>query len=201
MSNVLSLPNQIIFAVQRFMFTMAFLCTSNPSLTTCKYNSEGQFIGLPGCYSFVPTYNWIKQCIVSIFIIFLIGYLSPVFEVFSTQIQSHALLTNMAFGGAQYNATGHGFATTQISFAIIYSCFAGPKFLRWMCKGNGRSHENSWIGYCQSSRTQITGFKKKRLGTPSEKLFTNIPRPGWKVILLHIRNLCSYGFDHNLIVC
>lgn len=52
--------------------------------------------------------------------------LSPVFEVFSTQISSHSILTNLAFGGARYIATGRGFATTRISFAILYSRFAGP---------------------------------------------------------------------------
>lgn len=55
------------------MFTMVFLGTLNSSLTICKYNSEGQFIGSPGCYNLVPTYDWIKRCIVSIFIVFFIG--------------------------------------------------------------------------------------------------------------------------------
>ena len=32
----------------------------------------------------------------------------------------------MTFGGARYIATGRGFATTRISFAILYSRFAGP---------------------------------------------------------------------------
>jgi 1,3-beta-glucan synthase len=52
--------------------------------------------------------------------------LSPVFEVFSTQISSHSILSNLTFGGARYIATGRGFATTRISFAILYSRFAGP---------------------------------------------------------------------------
>ena len=44
------------------------------------------------------------------------------------------------------------------------------EFLRWMSRGNSRSHANSWIGYCRLSRTKVTGYKKKRLGHPSEKL-------------------------------
>lgn len=32
----------------------------------------------------------------------------------------------MTYGGARYIATGRGFATTRISFAILYSRFAGP---------------------------------------------------------------------------
>ena len=54
------------------------------------------------------------------------GSLSPAFEVFSTQISSHSIITNLTFGGARYIATGRGFATTRISFAILYSRFAGP---------------------------------------------------------------------------
>ena len=45
------------------------------------------------------------------------------------------------------------------------------------------SHANSWIGYCRLSRTRVTGFKKKRLGHPSEKLSTDVPRASWRVII------------------
>ncbi len=45
--------------------------------------------------------------------------LSPVFEVFSTQIYMHSILNNLTFGGARYIATGRGFATTRISFSIL----------------------------------------------------------------------------------
>ncbi|KAG8714885.1 1,3-beta-D-glucan synthase [Ceratobasidium sp. 423] len=166
--------------------------------------------------------------------------LSPMFEVFATQIQSNSILVNMSFGGARYIATGRGFATTRISFSILYSRFAGPsiylgmrtlimllyvtmvlwvphllyfwisvaalvvapflfnphqfsysdfiidyrEFLRWMSRGNSRSHGNSWIGYCRLSRTQITGYKKKRLGHPSEKLSSDVPRAGWRAVLV-----------------
>ncbi|GAA94585.1 glycosyltransferase family 48 protein [Mixia osmundae IAM 14324] len=255
----------IILAVQLFMFVMVFLGTLNSNLDICTYNSNGQFSGNEGCYNLVPVFDWIKRCIISIFIVFFISFLplflqeltergvgrallrlgkhfislSPVFEVFGTQISAHSLLTNMTFGGARYIATGRGFATTRISFAILYSRFSGPsiylgmrtlvlllystmtvwtnfliyfwvsilalclapfifnphqfsisdfiidyrEFLRWMSRGNSRSHGNSWIGYCRLSRTRVTGFKKKRLGHPSEKLSTDVPRAGWRVIV------------------
>jgi 1,3-beta-glucan synthase len=54
------------------------------------------------------------------------GSLSPVFEVFSTQIYTHSILSNLTFGGARYIATGRGFATTQIYSSILFSHFAGP---------------------------------------------------------------------------
>jgi 1,3-beta-glucan synthase len=55
--------------------------------------------------------------------------------------------------------------------------------LRWLSRGNSRTHANSWIGYCRLSRTRITGFKKKKLGHPSEKLATDVPRAGWRTVL------------------
>jgi 1,3-beta-glucan synthase len=51
---------------------------------------------------------------------------SPVFEVFSTQIYTHSILNDLTFGGARYIATGRGFATSRISFSILFSRFAGP---------------------------------------------------------------------------
>ena len=158
--------------------------------------------------------------------------LSPIFEVFSTQIYTNSILNNLTFGGARYIATGRGFATTRLSFSILFSRFAGAsiylgmrtlimllyvtmsiwtpyllyfwitvlalciapfvfnphqfsfadfiidyrEFLRWMSRGNSRTHSNSWVGYCRLSRTAITGFKKKRLGHPSEKASPDFPR-------------------------
>lgn len=165
--------------------------------------------------------------------------LSPIFEVFSTQIYSQAILSNLTFGGARYIATGRGFATTRLSFAILYSRFAGPsiymgmrnlilllyatmaiwmphliyfwisiaslciapflfnphqfsyadfiidyrEFLRWMSRGNSRTKASSWYGYCRLSRTMITGYKKKKLGLPSEKLSGDMPRASWRSVI------------------
>ena len=198
--------------------------------------------------------------------------LSPFFEVFSTQISSNSVINNLSYGGARYIATGRGFATTRISFCILYSRFAGPalylglrtllmllyisltlwiphsasnsprlalalglslaapepdvprpprppaviyfwisivalciapflfnphqfslgdfiidyrEFLRWMSRGNSRAHANSWIGYCRLSRTKVTGFKKKKIGHPSEKLSPDTPRARWKTIVVN----------------
>lgn len=58
------------------------------------------------------------------------------------------------------------------------------EYLRWMSRGNSRAHANSWIGYCRLSRTKITGFKKKKMGHPSEKLSTDVPRATWRIIII-----------------
>lgn len=48
------------------------------------------------------------------------------FEVFSTQIYCHSILSNLTYGGARYIATGRGFATSRVNFSTLYSRFAGP---------------------------------------------------------------------------
>ncbi|KAM0324528.1 hypothetical protein ACHAQA_007913 [Verticillium albo-atrum] len=49
-------------------------------------------------------------------------------------------------------------------------------FLRWLSRGNSRSHASSWIAFCRLSRTRITGYKRKALGDPSGKMSADVPR-------------------------
>ncbi|KAG2157090.1 glycosyltransferase family 48 protein [Suillus clintonianus] len=258
----------VIYSIQVFMMTLLFIGTLNKQLAICQVDAQGNVLGGQqgsGCYNLIPVFDWIKRCIVSIFLVFFIAFLplflqelvergtgkallrlgkhflslSPVFEVFSTQIYSQAILSNLTFGGARYIATGRGFATTRISFSILYSRFAGPsiymgmrnllillyaslaiwipylfyfwfsvlslciapflfnphqfsfadfiidyrEFLRWMSRGNSRTKASSWYGYCRLSRTMITGYKKKKLGHPSEKLSGDLPRAPWRAVV------------------
>ncbi|KAI6039063.1 glycosyltransferase family 48 protein [Pisolithus marmoratus] len=259
----------VIYSIQVFMVTLLYIGTLNKQLAICQVDSQGNVLGgqqATGCYNLVPVFDWLKRCIVSIFMVFFIAFLplflqelvergtgkallrlgkhflslSPIFEVFSTQIYSQAILSNLTFGGARYIATGRGFATTRLSFSILYSRFAGPsiymgmrnlllllyaslaiwmphliyfwfsvmslciapfvfnphqfsfadfiidyrEFLRWMSRGNSRTKASSWYGYCRLSRTMITGYKKKKLGHPSEKLSGDVPRAPWRVVIL-----------------
>ncbi|KAK0625371.1 glycosyltransferase family 48 protein [Bombardia bombarda] len=50
------------------------------------------------------------------------------------------------------------------------------EYLRWLSRGNSRSHASSWIAYSRLSRTRTTGFKRKALGDPSGKLSADVPR-------------------------
>ncbi|KAJ8520405.1 hypothetical protein ONZ45_g2795 [Pleurotus djamor] len=256
----------VIYSIQVFMITLLFLGTLNKQLAICRLDSSGNVIaGQPGCYNLVPVFDWIRRCIISIFLVFFVAFLplflqelvergtgkallrlgkhflslSPIFEVFSTQIYSQSILSNLTFGGARYIATGRGFATTRINFSILYSRFAGPsiymgmrnlllllyttmslwmphliyfwlsvlslciapfvfnphqfsfadfiidyrEYLRWMSRGNSRTKASSWYGYCRLSRTMITGYKKKKLGHPSEKLSGDVPRATFRSVL------------------
>lgn len=50
------------------------------------------------------------------------------------------------------------------------------EYLRWLSRGNTRSHAASWIGFCRLSRTRVVGYKRKYLGDPSAKLSADAPR-------------------------
>ena len=59
------------------------------------------------------------------------------------------------------------------------------EYLRWMSRGNARAHKNAWIGYCRLSRTMITGYKRKKLGLPSDKAAgSDTPRATWRAVFL-----------------
>jgi 1,3-beta-glucan synthase len=57
-------------------------------------------------------------------------------------------------------------------------------FLRWLSRGNSRSHSSSWIAYCRLSRTKITGYKRKALGDPSAKMSGDVPRASFPNLFL-----------------
>lgn len=71
-------------------------------------------------------------------------------------------LTLMAMITSPFLYNPHQFAWTD--FIIDYR-----DFIRWLTRGNGKWHTNSWIGYVRLTRTRITGYKRKLLGDVSER--------------------------------
>jgi hypothetical protein len=58
---------------------VVFLGTLNKQLFICKYTPSGVPIGgQGGCYNLVPVFEWIRRCIISIFLVFFIAFL-PLF--------------------------------------------------------------------------------------------------------------------------
>ena len=56
-----------------------FVGTLNKKLLVCQYLASGQVAaGFDGCYGLTPVFEWIKRCIISIFIVFFIAFL-PLF--------------------------------------------------------------------------------------------------------------------------
>ncbi|ORZ12773.1 1,3-beta-glucan synthase component-domain-containing protein [Absidia repens] len=137
----------VIFAVQLFLFCMTVVGTMAISLPSC---SSLDLTSDVGCFNGTPIYDWLKRCILSIFMVFFIAFLplflqeltekgtgrsllrlakqllslSPFFEVFVTQVYANAVVSNLSFGGARYISTGRGFATSRLPFSVLYSRFA-----------------------------------------------------------------------------
>lgn len=150
----------VIFAVQIFLFCMTMVGAMAISLPGCS--TLELLSNTSGCFNGMPIYDWLKRCILSIFMVFFIAFLplflqeltekgtgrsllrlakqllslSMFFEVFVTQVYANAVLSNLSFGGARYIATGRGFATSRLPFSVLYARFANPSIYfgaRTMC--------------------------------------------------------------------
>lgn len=144
----------IQLSLQMFMLTLVNLHALAHESIICIYNKNLPITDVLypiGCYNLMPALDWVRRYTLSIFIVFFIAFvpivvqeliergvwkatqrffrhllsLSPMFEVFTGQIYSNALLNDLTFGGARYISTGRGFATSRIPFSILYSRFAG----------------------------------------------------------------------------
>ena len=144
----------IQLSLQMFMLTLVNLHALAHESIICLYNRNLPITDVLypiGCYNLAPAIDWVRRYTLSIFIVFFIAFipivvqeliergvwkatqrffrhlcsLSPLFEVFTNQIYSNALLSDLTVGGARYISTGRGFATSRIPFSILYSRFAG----------------------------------------------------------------------------
>ncbi|KAL9556982.1 hypothetical protein MBANPS3_001619 [Mucor bainieri] len=258
----------IMMSVQMFMLAILFISAMGATLTICEYNADAppEAPLIPaGCYNLVPIFDWVKRCILSIFVVFFAAFLplflqeltergfwrsltrmgrhfmslSPLFEIFVTQIYTNSVLENLVYGGAQYIGTGRGFATSRIPFSTLYSRFTGPsiyigarnlvimlfasiaywiphllyfwftvialivspfvfnpnqfspidflvdykEFIRWLSRGNSKTHANSWISHTRASRARITGYKRSKPTEATSKI-GDMPRAGLGAIFV-----------------
>jgi len=145
----------VMLSVTLFMWCLINLGALRHETITCYYNKNTPITDPEkptGCANIIPVTYWIDRCILSIFIVFFISFvplvvqeltergfwragtrlakhfssMSPLFEVFATQVYAYSVEQNLAFGGARYIGTGRGFATTRMPFGILFSRFAGP---------------------------------------------------------------------------
>ena len=142
----------IILSIQLFLLIGINLASLTSESMVCKYH-EFRPITDPrepeGCANLIPVIGWLERCILSIFLVFFMSMLpltvyelserglyksiarigkhmssmSPLFEIFVCKIYSQSLVRDISIGGAQYIATGRGFATRRESFADLYSRF------------------------------------------------------------------------------
>ncbi|KAI8055780.1 1,3-beta-glucan synthase component-domain-containing protein [Syncephalis plumigaleata] len=146
---------QIMLATQLFMYSLVLIGVLGKSILICdelpeNASPDAQLMP-PGCFNLWPIILWMKRCVISVLAVFFVAFLplflqmvteqgflralarlgkqlfsmSPLFEVFATQIYSHSIMSNLSFGGARYIGTGRGVAITRMPFATLYSRFAG----------------------------------------------------------------------------
>ncbi|CAH6719405.1 1,3-beta-glucan synthase component Fks3p [[Candida] jaroonii] len=136
-----------------FMLVLAVLGSLRHEVILCDYNPHQPITDLQeplGCYNLEPVLHWVSRFVLSVFICFFISFLpllfqeliekglakaisriiyhlvslSPLFEVFVSQIYSQSLVDNMSLGGAKYIPTGRGFATSRQSISNLFSRYA-----------------------------------------------------------------------------
>lgn len=145
----------IVVSLQLFLIAGVNLAAFVRDSVICDYDRNALPTDLHrplGCNNLIPVLDWVQRCVFSIFVVFFISFLplfvqelterglwrsltrlgkhfasfSPMFEVFVCQIYAQSLVHDLAIGGAKYISTGRGFATSRISFTLLYTRFAGP---------------------------------------------------------------------------
>lgn len=143
----------IILSIQFFLLVGINLAALTNDSTICEYDKHRPITDPrrpSNCYNFIPVVQWLERCIYSILLVLLISFvplgvqeltergvyksvtrlgkhfmsLSPLFEVFVCKIYAQSLISDISIGGAQYIATGRGFATKRESFSSLYARFA-----------------------------------------------------------------------------
>ncbi|OBA21715.1 1,3-beta-glucan synthase component GLS2 [Metschnikowia bicuspidata var. bicuspidata NRRL YB-4993] len=142
----------IILSIQIFLLIGINLASLTSESMVCKYH-ESRPITDPRepefCANLIPVIGWLERCILSIFLVFFMSMLpltvyelsergvyksitrigkhmfsmSPLFEIFVCKIYSQSLVRDITIGGAQYIATGRGFATRREAFSDLYTRF------------------------------------------------------------------------------
>lgn len=142
----------IIFSIQVFLLAAINIAALTHESVVCEYDPSlppAMPKVPPGCQNLIPVVQWLEKTVRSIFFVFVLSLLplavhevaergfrkalmrtskhllslSPIFEVFVCRIYAQALGSDLSVGGAQYIATGRGFATKREKFADLYTRF------------------------------------------------------------------------------
>lgn len=140
----------IIFSIQLFLVAGVNIAALTHESIVCEISTGPNLTPEPpNCRNLIPVVQWLERTVKLVFFVFVLSLLPlavheiaergiyraisrtskhilsflPVFEVFVCRIYAHALGSDLAVGGAQYIATGRGFATKREKFADLYTRF------------------------------------------------------------------------------
>lgn len=140
----------IMMSLEMLMITLLWITSLAAVSTTCEYDRRKPFTlqhTPDGCTNVMPLIDWIRRCVLSIFLVFFLSLcplfcqelsekgildsllrisrhfasLSMVFEIFASRVYARSFWEDMSLGGAKYVATGRGMATSRVSFHSLYS--------------------------------------------------------------------------------
>ncbi|TPX36628.1 1,3-beta-glucan synthase [Synchytrium microbalum] len=137
-------------------FTLCSADGTTPSSSLSPDDSDGGSLAdgtsPTTCINLESTLTWTRQAVFAIVVVFALNFLplftqlltevgilpaitrlckhvmslSPLFDVFTTQMYAHTLLYDLIYGRAGYIASGRGFATARASFSSLFQAFADP---------------------------------------------------------------------------
>lgn len=142
----------IMLSLEMLMIVILWISSIGAVNTLCtspKQSSSFEPRRPTGCANISPLLDWVKRCIISIFLVFFVSLcplflqefiergfvksmmrimrhfcsLSMLFEVFTCRIYARNFWEDMNTGGAKYLATGRGLAISRVSFVKIYAGF------------------------------------------------------------------------------
>lgn len=140
----------IVMSLEMLMASLLWITSIATVSTTCEYDKRNPFTlqhSPDGCVNLMPLIEWIKRCVLSIFLVFLLSLcplflqelsekgilkslwrisrhfasLSMIFEIFASKVYARSFWEDMSLGGAKYVATGRGMATSRVPFHSLYS--------------------------------------------------------------------------------
>ena len=79
----------------------------NKQLAICKVDSQGNVVGgQGGCYNLIPVFDWVRRCIVSIFLVFMVAFL-PLFLQGQPQFTAAITFTSNVSFSRRARGEGH----------------------------------------------------------------------------------------------
>jgi 1,3-beta-glucan synthase len=88
--------------------TVVFIGMLNKQLAICKVDAQGNVIGgQGGCYNLIPVFDWVRRCIISIFLVFMVAFL-PLFLQGLLQFTAASSFVSDTSFSRRARGEGHG---------------------------------------------------------------------------------------------
>jgi 1,3-beta-glucan synthase component len=102
---------------------VVFIGILNKQLSICKVDSVGNVIpGQGGCYNLIPVFDWVRRCVISIFLVFIVAFL-PLFLQGQLLPWWRCISTNTSFLRARGEGHGNGVDPSRETLLVAVADF------------------------------------------------------------------------------